>query len=271
MGASRLPGKVLLPLPINNTEETALSQLCKRVHAVSAIDKIIIATTTNAGDDELVAWVQDRLVVSDEARYVLFRGSEQDVLARYYHAAIYNQASVIVRLTADCPCMDTALLADMIEQYQRIKPDYLANTNVRQYPHGLDVEIFSFSALQRAYNEAKEPYEREHVTPYIYKSGKFNCVDFLNPQYQAGEEKLRVTLDTREDYVAIAALYSLLGESFTHQDIVNAFAQHPWLAMINENVVQKKFYDSEVSEIADAIMLLKRQDMHRAAAMLRNT
>lgn len=261
MGASRLPGKVLLPLLIENAEQTVLSQVCRRVRMAQCVQRVVVATTDSALDDPIAEWVSG-------SSYTLFRGSEADVLSRYYHAALENGAETVIRITADCPCVDPAVISAMLQAYMDSGADYLSNTLQRTFPHGLDVEIFSFQALERAYKEGVNKFEREHVTPYLYKSGKFNCVNYSNPQYITGAEDIRVTLDTPQDYIAIAALYSLLGADFDCEAICKAFDKYIWLKMINASIIQKKLYDSFEDEISDAIAFLRKQDMPRAADAL---
>ncbi|MDR2870741.1 MAG: glycosyltransferase family protein [Deferribacteraceae bacterium] len=262
MGANRLPGKVLLPMPMENAHgATVLSQVYARLKQVAGLDEIVIAIPTSPLDDPLAEWLKNRGIN-------MFRGDEHDVLSRYYHAAKAYGADNVMRVTADCPCIDSAVLGDLIAAYKGLDADYLSNTQPRSYPHGLDAEIFSFAALERAYHEAKAPYEREHVTPYLYRSGKFSCKSYINPHYQAGEESIRITLDSQQDYIAIAALYDLLGENFAHKEILATFDKYKWLKQINADIVQKTFYESEAEELRGAINLLKRQDMARAAALL---
>ena len=262
MGASRLPGKVLLPLPFENAHrQTVLSQVCRRVSSVSGIEKIIVATTESMADAPIAEWVSGSV-------FALFRGAEADVLSRYYHAARESEAETVIRITADCPCLDSAVISAMLNAYQSSDADYLSNTLERSFPHGLDAEIFSFNALEKAYHEAQKDFEREHVTPYLYKSGKFKCINYTNPDYEEGIEKIRVTLDTPEDYTLICALYSLLKRDFSCADICKAFEKYKWLKMINASIIQKKVYDSFEDEIRDALAFLCRQDMVRAAGAL---
>ena len=160
-GSSRLPGKVLLPL----AGTTVLGFMVTRVKMAKKIDEIIIATTDNADD-----------TLSDEAKKLgvsVFRGSENDVLKRFTDAAHNSGAEVIIRLTADCPLMDGDLSMTSIEPFFNSQPyDYFSNVMQRSFPDGLDVEIFTLRSLIHTERECKDPWAREHVTPYMRSGDK---------------------------------------------------------------------------------------------------
>ena len=259
MGASRLPGKVLLPMG----NHMVLAQVCRRAAQIKGIDTddIIIATTREDIDDDIIYW-------ADNNDTDVFRGEENDVLSRYYHAAKGRGADTVIRVTADCPCIDPEVISAMLEEFRNSDVDYMSNTLKRSFPHGLDAEVFSFAALERAFNEATEAPHREHVTPYIYRSGKFRLADYMNKAYEPGLEDIRVTLDTPGDYALLTALYTILGDDFLLADITAAFKNYPWLGSINADVVQKKVYDSLDAEIHDAAELLKLHGMGRACEIL---
>jgi len=233
MGSTRLPGKILKDL----MGKTVLQHVIERVQQVKSIDEIIIATTSLDQDD----------VVVDEAvkRGVnYFRGSENDVLARYYGAAKDNNADIVVRITSDCPLIDP-FVTDTIVNFFKDNKIYDIVTNAgsdlskRTYPRGLDSEIFSFNALEQAYKQADKQYQREHVTPYIYEKSSMkyfykNTVDY---------SKHRWTLDTDEDFELIKEIYRQLyrGEhDFYLQDIISLFAKYPDMININAHIEQKK-------------------------------
>jgi len=166
MGSTRLPGKVLLDL----CGTSVLGWVASRVRLCRLIDEVVIATTTSPADEAIVEEAQ-RLAVA------IFRGDEQDVLDRYYRAARMGNADVIVRITADCPLIDPDLTGETIEQFLAERPDYASNALERTYPRGLDTEVMSRQALERAWREAREPYQRAHVTPYIYQNpGQFRIL-----------------------------------------------------------------------------------------------
>jgi spore coat polysaccharide biosynthesis protein SpsF len=229
-----LPGKVLRPL----CGKTILGHVIDRVRASQAIDAIIVATTERPADDAIAA-------LAPTLGVTLFRGSEDDVLSRFYFAARAAKADTIVRVTADCPLFDGALLRSMLEEFatQRRRGgriDYLSNTLTRTYPRGLDAEIVDFAALERAQFEATQPFEREHVTPYIYgHRERFGLGNF------AGTPDLsrhRWTLDTEEDWRLIEAIYTALYRTdrlIGTAEILELLNRQPALAALNAHIVQK--------------------------------
>lgn len=232
MGSTRLPGKVLKDIQ----GKTVLQHVIERIGHSKFTDEIIVATTT----------CEDDLVIADEAIRCgakVFRGSEDDVLSRYYYSAKENDIDIIIRVTSDCPLIDSKLLDDMIEYYIQNKYDVVTNagsdvTN-RTYPRGLDVEIFSFNVLESAFYNAKEDYQREHVTPYIYE----NSFEVFYYKQNIDYSSFRWTLDTIEDFQLISKVYSFLYHGvhdFYMEDIMRLFRNRPELYNINVNVKQKE-------------------------------
>lgn len=230
MGSSRLPGKVLLQLK----GHSVLYHVIKRVKAAKEIDKIIIATTNKKEDDEIVNEALKSNVIS-------FRGSENDVLSRYYHSAVNNSADIIVRITSDCPLIDPGIISKAIKTYTEQEFDYISNTIERSYPRGLDVEVFSFDSLYEAYRNAIHPEEREHVTPYIYKHpSQFKIASF---NHDLNYSDYRWTLDTPEDWMLIERIYENLyveDNLFDWTSVLELMEKHPELPLINSHVEQKK-------------------------------
>lgn len=233
MGSTRLPGKVMLDL----CGKTVLEHVINRVKKVKNIDEIIVATTNKSSDDIIEE-------VALKCGTKTFRGSEEDVLSRYYHAAKKNGADVVVRITSDCPLIDPEITGKIVDYYliNKHKFDYVSNTIVRTFPRGLDTEVFSFEALERAFNQARLQNEREHVTPYIWDNphefslGYYkNDVDYSN---------YRWTLDTEEDYKLIKKiyeyLYPLMKDNFVMQDVLDIYEQDKRLYRINYMIEQKK-------------------------------
>lgn len=231
MGSSRLPGKVLLDV----CGRSVLAHGVARVRMATRPDQIVIATTTEPADAAIVA-------EAEKLGLAWYRGSETDVLARYYEAARQQGATTIVRMTSDCPLYDGALLDRMLADYAAQPCDYLSNCFPRHYPRGLDTEIFSFAALERAYREAEAPHEREHVTPYIHQHPeRFRLRNFSDnaPDRSA----LRWTLDTPEDWALIRTIYEALypqNPQFTTDDIYALLARHPEISALNAHIEQKK-------------------------------
>ena len=233
IGSTRLPGKVLK----NICGKTVLQHDIDRLRRVKNIDEIVIATTI-LEKDEAITKEADRLGLK------YFRGSEEDVLSRYYYAAKENNADVVVRVTSDCPLIDSEVTEKIIQYYieNNDKYDYVSNTIDRTYPRGLDTEVFSFSSLQKAFNEASSMRDREHVTPYIWDNPHlFRLFQYKN---QTDYSNLRWTLDTAEDFELINRVYNFLyaekGNNFNIDDIIELYRKHPELIDINKDIEQKK-------------------------------
>ncbi|MEW6618230.1 MAG: glycosyltransferase family protein [bacterium] len=168
-----------------------------------------------------------------------FRGDEDDVLSRYYHCARENQIDTIIRITSDCPLIDGYLVREGYEEYKRLKVDYLSNSIERTFPRGLDFEIFSFEALELAYKNAKELFEREHVTPYIWKSNP-NLFRIKNFLFRLNKSGYRITVDTEKDFEVIKILIEDYGaDQKGYEEIIEILDKHPEIVKINENVKQK--------------------------------
>jgi spore coat polysaccharide biosynthesis protein SpsF len=233
VGSTRLPGKVLKKI----CGKTVLEHDIDRLKRIKNIDEIIIATTTLEKDNSIVKECENLGV-----KY--FRGSEGDVLSRYYYAAKENNGDVVVRVTSDCPLIDSEVSENIIEFYldNKGKYDYVSNTIERTYPRGLDTEVFSFTSLERAFKEAISPRDREHVTPYIWDNPEI----FKLAQYKNSKDysDLRWTLDTEEDFELINRVYNLLypnmNSKFEFQDILNLYNYYPELKSINAHIEQKK-------------------------------
>ena len=237
MGSTRLPGKVMMKI----LDKTVLEHVIYRVLQAKEIDDIVIATTTKS-DDDIIVKEANRLGVKHS------RGSEEDVLSRYYHAAIENKVDIVVRITSDCPLIDPQIIDEMVMKFKKLynehKVDYLSNTQDRTFPRGLDVEIFPFNILEETFCNAEKLHQREHVTPYIYENkDKFKLENYLN---KIDYSSHRWTLDTPEDYEMIKMIYEGLNDCSSHtiilfQDIIEYLELYPEIALINSNINQKIF------------------------------
>ena len=230
MTSTRLPGKVLLPLG----GEPMLTRLVKRLRRVRHADAIVIATTTNASDDAIVA-LCEHLGVAHH------RGSEHDVLSRYAEAAALHQADAVVRVTSDCPLIDPALIDRLIEVFAQGDCDYVSNMLPPTWPYGMAVEVFSVQALQEAHAQAGQESEREHVTPFIYwnpqryRLRNVACSQNLN--------HCRWTVDTPEDYELVSLLFGAVHQThpeFCLGDLLAEMGRHPEWMRINQHVQQKQ-------------------------------
>ena len=231
MGASRLPGKPLKKI----LGQSILSYQIDRLRLCKNCDDIIVATTTNSLDDPIV-----KLCLKENIKF--YRGSELDVLDRYFKAAKEFKGDVIVRITADCPLIDPFLVDSLIDYYMKHKEscDYVSNTLERTFPRGLDCEVFSFKALEIAATQGDSPSDREHVTPYIYEHPKIFKIKGIKALKNLKFH--RWTLDTAEDLTLITKIIEALypvNPNFTTEDILHCFEKHPeWLG-INSHVAQK--------------------------------
>lgn len=228
MGSSRLPGKVLMDL----AGETVLARVVRRSARAVLVDQIVVATSSSSIDDAVVSECV-RLGVE------YFRGSESDVLDRYYRCSQAFCASAVVRITADCPVIDPALVDLTIRAFRQDPCDYASNAILPGYPRGLDVEVFTMSALSRAWHEARKSYEREHVTPYFYEHSELFRLVSVNAECDHSD--LRWTLDTVEDLELLRAIYAKLGkrDHFCWEDVLQIVECEPELSLINSHVVQK--------------------------------
>ncbi len=262
--STRLPKKVLKELPYGSGI-TVLEQVIRRLKKSNLLDEIIVATTVNPEDDSIVE-------ISKKEGVKFFRGSEENVLERYYQCAKKNDVDVVVRITSDCPCIDWDIMDIVIEKHLQTKADYTSNTIKRTFPHGLDVEVVSFKALEKAYCEASEDFEKEHVCPYIHTTNKekFKIVSVEAPNHLTAPD-IRITLDTEEDYALLCAVFDYLylqNNYFQAVDIISLFKEKPWLKLINKKVLQKKIFSSLEEELEEAIKLLELQELKSVASFL---
>lgn len=260
MGSSRLPGKVLMSLPFcSNT--TVLAHIINRLKKVRKINSIIVATSINTSDDSIVDEVNKNKVA-------VYRGSEEDVLERFYQVACKDSLHTIIRLTSDNPCVDQTILQEIIDKHINTNADY---TKTIGLPLGMNFEIISFPALEMAYKEATSPEEREHVTPYIIKNKtKFRqeIIDFNSNSSLT--ENLRLTIDYPNDYAFLSLVYQFFQNNydFTLQDILQMLLKYPWIKEINNNNVQKRVFPTKEAEIENAIELLNTLGYTAAASAL---
>jgi glutamate-1-semialdehyde aminotransferase/spore coat polysaccharide biosynthesis protein SpsF (cytidylyltransferase family)/predicted dehydrogenase len=239
MGSSRLPGKSLAEIE----GRPMLWQVIQRVKRSRLVGRVVVATSTAPADDAIEKMCQ-------ESGVPCHRGSENDVLDRFYHAARAEKAAQVVRITADCPLIDPELIDRVVRRFQLGDLDYASNAMVRSYPDGLDTEIFSFSALERAWHEASKTSEREHVTPYL-RSGKFRTANVENDS-TALYQHYRWTVDEAEDLEFIRAVYKAFRgqDSFGMKDILHLTEKNPRLKGMNSDIVSNVGYYRSLFEDA---------------------
>jgi spore coat polysaccharide biosynthesis protein SpsF (cytidylyltransferase family) len=223
MGSSRLPGKVLMEIG----GRPALRHVLDRCRAIKGADTVICAVPDEVGSEPLEH-------VAAECGAVTFRGSETDVLSRYLGAARSVKADVIMRVTSDCPLIDPEICADVLSLRDRSNADYACNNMPRTFPHGLDCEAFTSTALECAAREAAEPGDREHVTPWLRRAG-----DIRRANLSSGDPELvthRWTLDYPEDleFFRVLSEHRVDLASARMRDILIVLNRHPEIALINQ-------------------------------------
>jgi len=214
MGSTRLPGKVMKPL----LKKPVLWHIVTRAMEADQAAGVVVATTIKREDDIIERFCKNNKIT-------LFRGSETDVLDRFFRCATSLQLSDVVRITADCPLHDPTVINRVIGGYLQNGYDYVSNTIKYTYPDGLDVEVFSFDALAQAWRYARHPSEREHVTPYLRSNKRFKIKNIIAPK---NYPDYRLTLDTFSDYQFIKRIYEALGrDRFSLDEVVEFLKKRP--------------------------------------------
>ncbi|MFL7868665.1 MAG: NTP transferase domain-containing protein [Anaerolineales bacterium] len=251
MSSSRLPGKVLSDI----AGEPMLARVVARTSRAESVHQVLVATTTDASDDPVAARC-------DAVGIPYTRGSLNDVLDRYYQAASQAKAEIVVRITGDCPVIDPVLIDNCVNALLNGSFDFTCNRLpppfTRTYPIGLDTEVCTFAALEKAWNEAKETFHREHVMPFIYEgvslmaesrslSTGISQRGFKIAQLHHDPDygHMRWTVDTPEDLEFMRQVYSRFDgrDDFTWQDVLALVQREPELAAINSTVRHKTLYD----------------------------
>lgn len=232
MASTRLPGKILKKV----LDKTLLEYQLERLSRVKLADHVIVATTDQEQEQPIIDLCQ-KLDVP------YFRGSEEDVLSRYYGAATKYQADTIVRVTSDCPLIDPVVVDKVIDFYLAHQSDYDYASNTfpeLTYPRGMDTEVFSCKALKEAFEEAVDQVEREHVTIFIKRRPKRYRI--INLPYEKDYSYYRLTVDTPDDFELIKRMITALyptNPNFTLEDCLTLLAKHPEWAKINAEIKQK--------------------------------
>lgn len=238
MGSARLPVKVMM----NILDKPMLWHVISRVKHANMLNDIVVATTTLNKDKQILELASEMGVKS-------YAGSKDDVLDRYYQAAIINKADVIVRITADCPLADPKVIDEVVRFYLDNDFDYVSTSIEPTYPDGIDVEVFSFDSLKKAWNEAKFSSEREHVTPYIWKNpGIFKIKNYKNNE---NISYMRWSVDEERDLEFVREIYTNLymdGNIFYMEDVINLLKKHPELVDINKDIIRNEGYLKSLNE-----------------------
>ncbi len=232
MTSTRLPGKILKTV----LERPLLEYQIERLRRVKLADEIVIATTVNDTDVPIVE-LCERLQVP------FFRGSEEDVLERYYLAAKEHNADAVVRITSDCPLIDPYIIDSVIGYFvdNQDQYDYVSNIYTRTYPRGMDTEVFTFKALEEACQEATKYSDREHVTEFIYlQPDRYKIGNISNSEDHSHH---RWTVDTIEDFTLIKNLIEAIyptNPRFTMNDVLQVMDKNPDWYQINADIKQKE-------------------------------
>jgi len=232
MDSTRLPNKVLKDI----VGKPLILHVIERTRLAKSLQGIVLATTTRAVDTPLVELVQAQGIP-------VYRGECDDVLDRYYQAATQYHADVIVRITGDCPLVDPHIIDRVVQVFIEHRYDYVTNTLQPTYPDGLDVEVFSYDTLVKAWKEAILPSEREHVTAYIRNHPeRFTQYDVKNPVDLSTH---RWTVDNSEDLEFVREIYKRLypkEKIFYMEDILTLLQKHPELQEINAGTQRNEGY-----------------------------
>lgn len=241
VGSTRFPRKVLKDV----AGKPLLWYVIQRVKQARLVDEVIVATTLKKEDDKVVQLASKYNVES-------FRGSEEDVLDRYYEAAKIHKAEIVVRITGDCPLIDPDIIDEAIKLFLENEFDYVSTVFSQgkrkpTFPDGLDVEVFSFQALEKAWKEARLRSEREHVTPYIWKRPRIFKLGGL--ECDRDLSSLRWSVDYPEDLEFVRQVYRRLdGEKSRMNDVLVLLETYPEVININKNIVRDEGYIKSLEE-----------------------
>jgi glutamate-1-semialdehyde 2,1-aminomutase len=240
-GSTRLPEKVIKTILGKPIIELLLSRLSKS----NELNEIVVATSTDPADDKIQKIVES-------LGYICTRGSEKDVLNRFYESAKFISADIIVRITGDCPFVDPVLVDECVDRFKKNNVDYFSNTHPATYPDGLDIEVMSFESIKIANLESKSDYDREHVTPYLINNNKFKKSSINNNQNLSS---LRWTLDEPEDLEVIKNVFEYFSPDiyFDWKKILDLQSTKPHLFANNKNIV-----NNEGSKVNSGQKLYKR-------------
>jgi spore coat polysaccharide biosynthesis protein SpsF (cytidylyltransferase family) len=234
MSSTRLPGKVLLPL----SDKPVLEHVIQRVRNCKLVDKVVVATTIHDSDDIIEDWCKKN-------NFEYYRGSLEDVLDRFYKVASQFKAENILRITADCPVIDSGIIDEVIEKYHEGNFDFYGLSG--EFPDGLDCTMFSFKALETAWKNSKLQSEREHVGPYMVNHPELFAIGGYEKFKNLGH--LRLTLDDPRDYQLLSTIFNKLHDIdnfFNHEMIINLLNESPELLKINSEIIRNEGYAKSI-------------------------
>ena len=228
MGSTRLPNKVMKEIggvPI-------IELLLARLSRAKEVDQIVVATSGDEKNEQLAAHVE-------RLGYLCVRGSEDDVLKRYLDAAHASNADVVVRVTGDCPLIDPEVVNEVISRFKSVDIDYVSNTSPPTYPDGLDTEVFTLAALERAALESEDPFDHEHVTPYLRRPGLFKTAGIAHTEDLSG---LRWTVDEPADFEVVSNVFARFAPDihFSWKQVLQLQQNHPELFAANQTIIRNE-------------------------------
>ncbi|MEP7220347.1 MAG: glycosyltransferase family protein [Bacteroidota bacterium] len=263
-GSSRLPNKVLLPL----AGRPLLQRMVERVRAASRPSEIVIATTSLAADEP----------VRDLARSIgvrCFSGHPTDLLDRHYRAGLEYQADAVVKIPSDCPLIDPTVIDRVIEHYQTRADrfDYVSNLHPASYPDGHDVEVIGIDALEIAHREARQPFEREHTTPFLWeRPERFRLANVLWGSGLDLSMSHRWTIDYRDDYLFLVAVYNALHSEndpvFGISKVLALLNERPDIAAINSYLSGVNWYRNHLAELRTIDASMTRTAIQNPSTLL---
>tara|TARA_Y100001970_G_scaffold285313_1_gene404669 strand:+ start:1078 stop:1851 length:774 start_codon:yes stop_codon:yes gene_type:complete len=242
MGSKRFPGKVMK----NIDNRPLISYMIERVKKSKLINQIIIATTVLRQDDVIIDWCK-------ENKINYYRGSVSDVLSRYFNTSKEYNIKTIVRLTADCPLIDPLIIDKVVSKYFELSKkriDFVSNSIPPDltYPDGMDVEVFNFNILQKAYKKSFLPSEREHVTFYFWKTGLFSTFNLKNKNNYSG---YRFTVDYKVDFIVIKSIIKELynkDKIFLMEDMIDYFNSEPSINKLQKHIVRNSGWENSLKK-----------------------
>jgi spore coat polysaccharide biosynthesis protein SpsF len=265
MTSSRLPGKVLRTIDYTDGK-SVLGSVMERLRAARNIDHVVIACTINDDDDPLVEYAESE-------GFAYYRGSENDVLDRFYNAATEFGYDNIIRITSDCPFLDPSVIDELVELFINGDYQYASNCIRRTYPHGLDCEILTYDVLKWMHENTTDKFYREHVTSYVtshqdeFRVGSLALAD-------EDYSKVRITVDTINDYTLACVITDFIrdkADRFSFRTVLDCFRDHPYISNINADIMQKRKYDTLEEEVDAAVRMLTLQELNNAADILRRS
>ncbi len=228
--SKRLPGKTLMKI----LGKPIIELLIKRLSYSKKINKIIVAIPKNNKNKKLKLFLEKK-------NFFLFQGSEENVLKRFYSAAKHYKADIVVRITGDCPLVDSQIVDGLIKKLIKNKKDYITNANPLTYPDGLDTEIITFKALEKCYKSVTKSYDKEHVTTYIRNSKKFNV---MYNQNKIDYSDQRWVVDEKEDFIVVKKIFEYFKPrlNFGWLEIIKLLKKKPKIFEINKKIKIKNEY-----------------------------